>query len=289
MSTTPQEAPTDANQAVRGAARRRPHRGGQGRGRPGGRRLRPARRAAVRRPRADGGGAGGGQDPARAHPGRRPRRAHPARAVHPRPDARRHHRARWSSTAAGRADLPRGADLHQPAAGRRDQPHAAQDPVRPARGDGGGHRDGGRRRTRCRGRSSWRATQNPVEYEGTYPLPEAQLDRFLLKVVLPAAPAQRRAGDPAPARGRVRPETRGRGRRTPGRRPRRHRRGRGGGETEVTVSPEVARLHRRHRPRHPGVAVGEPRGLPAWCDGPDARPAGPGPGSSVATSSPPTT
>jgi MoxR-like ATPase len=29
------------------------------------------------------------------------------------------------------------------------------------------------------------ATQNPVEYEGTYPLPEAQLDRFLLKVVLP--------------------------------------------------------------------------------------------------------
>lgn len=28
------------------------------------------------------------------------------------------------------------------------------------------------------------ATQNPVEYEGTYPLPEAQLDRFLLKVHL---------------------------------------------------------------------------------------------------------
>ena len=26
------------------------------------------------------------------------------------------------------------------------------------------------------------ATQNPIEYEGTYPLPEAQLDRFLLKV-----------------------------------------------------------------------------------------------------------
>ncbi len=28
------------------------------------------------------------------------------------------------------------------------------------------------------------ATQNPVEYEGTYPLPEAQLDRFLLKVAV---------------------------------------------------------------------------------------------------------
>ena len=29
------------------------------------------------------------------------------------------------------------------------------------------------------------ATQNPVEYEGTYPLPEAQLDRFLLTVLMP--------------------------------------------------------------------------------------------------------
>ncbi|HTW10984.1 MAG TPA: MoxR family ATPase [Acidimicrobiales bacterium] len=29
------------------------------------------------------------------------------------------------------------------------------------------------------------ATQNPVEYEGTYPLPEAQLDRFLFKLTVP--------------------------------------------------------------------------------------------------------
>lgn len=37
------------------------------------------------------------------------------------------------------------------------------------------------------------ASQNPVEYEGTYPLPEAQLDRFLLKIVIPypSAPAER--------------------------------------------------------------------------------------------------
>lgn len=28
------------------------------------------------------------------------------------------------------------------------------------------------------------ATQNPVEYEGTYPLPEAQLDRFLVKIAV---------------------------------------------------------------------------------------------------------
>ncbi|MFS8104790.1 MoxR family ATPase [Lentzea alba] len=34
------------------------------------------------------------------------------------------------------------------------------------------------------------ATQNPVEYEGTYPLPEAQLDRFLLKVTMPVPPRE---------------------------------------------------------------------------------------------------
>jgi MoxR-like ATPase len=34
------------------------------------------------------------------------------------------------------------------------------------------------------------ATQNPVEYEGTYPLPEAQLDRFLLKLTLPVPPRE---------------------------------------------------------------------------------------------------
>ena len=28
------------------------------------------------------------------------------------------------------------------------------------------------------------ATQNPIEQEGTYPLPEAQLDRFMFNVIL---------------------------------------------------------------------------------------------------------
>ena len=54
------------------------------------------------------------------------------------------------------------------------------------------------------------ATQNPIEMEGTYPLPEAQLDRFLLKLELPA-PRQREletilsatTGAPAPARAPV--------------------------------------------------------------------------------------
>ncbi|NJN82732.1 MAG: MoxR family ATPase [Caldilineaceae bacterium] len=34
------------------------------------------------------------------------------------------------------------------------------------------------------------ATQNPVEYEGTYPLPEAQLDRFMFKVLVDYPPTE---------------------------------------------------------------------------------------------------
>lgn len=36
------------------------------------------------------------------------------------------------------------------------------------------------------------ATENPIEYEGTYPLPEAQLDRFLMKIMIgyPTAEAE---------------------------------------------------------------------------------------------------
>ena len=51
----------------------------------------------------------------------------------------------------GTFELRRGPDLHRGAAGRRDQPHAAQDPGGPARGDGGaaGH---ARRRAAAAGR-----------------------------------------------------------------------------------------------------------------------------------------
>lgn len=34
------------------------------------------------------------------------------------------------------------------------------------------------------------ATENPIEYEGTYPLPEAQLDRFLLKILIDYPPME---------------------------------------------------------------------------------------------------
>jgi MoxR-like ATPase len=54
------------------------------------------------------------------------------------------------------------------------------------------------------------ATENPIEMEGTYPLPEAQLDRFLLKVLVPAPSEDelttilvRTTGQPGPAPERV--------------------------------------------------------------------------------------
>ena len=42
------------------------------------------------------------------------------------------------------------------------------------------------------------ATQNPIENEGTYPLPEAQLDRFMLKVQVGYPSRGRGEGGPAP-------------------------------------------------------------------------------------------
>jgi MoxR-like ATPase len=60
------------------------------------------------------------------------------------------------------------------------------------------------------------ATQNPIEYEGTYPLPEAQKDRFMLKITMDyptieeeISLAQRMLGDMSPeevlAKGDVKP------------------------------------------------------------------------------------
>ncbi len=54
------------------------------------------------------------------------------------------------------------------------------------------------------------ATQNPLEMEGTYPLPEAQLDRFMFKVLVPfpseadlAVIVERTTGTDAPTAGKV--------------------------------------------------------------------------------------
>jgi MoxR-like ATPase len=60
------------------------------------------------------------------------------------------------------------------------------------------------------------ATQNPIELEGTYPLPEAQLDRFFFKLlVMPPAPPElreilkRTTGAETPDAGRVLPDDNG--------------------------------------------------------------------------------
>ena len=57
------------------------------------------------------------------------------------------------------------------------------------------------------------ATQNPIETEGTYPLPEAQVDRFMMKVLVDYPTAdeefvivQRVIGEPAQVQGVVSPE-----------------------------------------------------------------------------------
>ena len=94
----------------------------------------------------------------------------------------------------GTFDTELGPGLLQLPARRRDQPRAGQGAVGAARGDAGapGH-DRPRDATRSPSRSSCMATQNPIESEGTYPLPEAQVDRFMLKVAR-RLPGRRRRG-----------------------------------------------------------------------------------------------
>ena len=101
-----------------------------------------------------------------------PRARRPRRHAHlpPRHGALRH-RAR-----PGVRQLP---------ARRRDQPRARQGAVRAARGHAGAPGDDRRPdASRCPDPFLVLATQNPIESEGTYPLPEAQVDRFLFKVLV---------------------------------------------------------------------------------------------------------
>ena len=42
------------------------------------------------------------------------------------------------------------------------------------------------------------ATQNPIEQEGTYPLPEAQVDRFMLKLTVGYPSREEERADPRP-------------------------------------------------------------------------------------------
>ena len=172
------------------------------------------------------------QDDARPHArrGAGPRvQPHP---VHAGPDAGRHHRHEHHRRDDGRRAalrVPAGADLRQPRPRRRDQPRHAEDPDRAARSDAGASRH--RRQAAVHAVDEpffVLATQNPIEMEGTYPLPEAQLDRFFFKIDVPfptedeliaiierttgvdqptvgkAATARRRARDAAPRPRRAR-------------------------------------------------------------------------------------
>ena len=141
------------------------------------------------RPRAAGRRSGRGEDAAGARAGRRAAAGVQAGAVHPRPDARRRHRLAGLRRAHRRVRVPAPARCSPICC----WPTRSTAPRR-------------RRRPRCSRR--WRsarsastarprplpdpfivaATQNPIEYEGTYQLPEAQLDRFLLKLNVPLPP-----------------------------------------------------------------------------------------------------
>ena len=90
----------------------------------------------------------------------------------------------------GQFAVPRGPRLHQRAARGRDQPRRRPSPVSllecmeefQVTTDGG--------RAVMQRPFFVIATENPIEYRGTYPLPEAQLDRFLMRI---------RMGYPSPA------------------------------------------------------------------------------------------
>ncbi len=77
------------------------------------------------------------------------------------------------------------ADLHADLPGGRNQSRHAENAIGHAGNDAGGL--GHRWRAQCincKRPFFVLATQNPIEQEGTYPLPEAQLDRFFFKLVV---------------------------------------------------------------------------------------------------------
>ena len=88
------------------------------------------------------------------------------------------------------------------------------------------------------------ATQNPIESEGVYPLPEAQRDRFLMRIPVDYPTPGRGAADRRPLRGPVAD-------RIAAARPRRRRRA-PGGRTRGDDGRADGRLRGSARPRHTG-------------------------------------
>ncbi|GIT31655.1 MAG: hypothetical protein Ct9H300mP1_37010 [Planctomycetaceae bacterium] len=77
-----------------------------------------------------------------------------------------------------------GAAVCQHRARRRDQPNTAKNPGRAAGSDAGTASDRRHKHLPAATTILRLATQNPIEQEGTYTLPEAQLDRFMFHVVV---------------------------------------------------------------------------------------------------------
>ena len=134
------------------------------------------------------GRAGPGQDAAGPHAGRGAAPEVQAHPVHARPDAGRPHRHQRRHRDARRRPavrVPAGpvfANIVLADEINRATPKT-QSALLEAMQEQSGH---GRRarRTSCREPFFVLATQNPLEQEGTYPLPEAQLDRFLFKLLV---------------------------------------------------------------------------------------------------------
>ena len=91
------------------------------------------------------------------------------------------------------------------------------------------------------------ATQNPIEYEGTYPLPEAQKDRFMMKIPVGFPDrdqelelARRMLSGASPENSLERGEAKS---------------VLGAGEDAIRVAPGHAGTVRNHRPRYPRAAV----------------------------------
>ncbi len=105
------------------------------------------------------------------------------------------------TTGRARVQVRPRTGLREPDPGRRDQPHPAQDAGRTAAGDAGeaGHR-GGARPSPLDRPFFVLATQNPIELEGTYPLPEAQLDRFMYHISVDYPEREGRGAESSPRR-----------------------------------------------------------------------------------------
>ena len=246
----------DTRARADGAARR----GRQGRRRTGRRRHRPGHRAAVPRARAARRRARRRQDAARPHAGAGADARLQARAVHARPDAGRRHglaglrrRGRRSSSSARARSSPTCCSPTRSTARRRRRRPRCWRRWRSARSPSRACR------ARCPTRSSSCATQNPIEYEGTYPLPEAQLDRFLVKLTVPLPSRDDEIARAAAARRGLRPARPGRGRSHPvagPSRPRRRPRGRRAGSRSTRRSSATSSTCAARPAQSPSLQLG---------------------------------